>query len=676
MKIITLRKCLFTILLLSTFMIVKGQAVDTVYVRSGATVTLQIDWTDDNYGTIQWQKSIDRGVNWTNISGAVNPSYDCTPSEITLYRAKITTQAQCEPTYITKAMKIISFTSSITGLNPNSVDFSLTNVDFRGAKVIEWGFCYNISKLNTRVIHDVYKHKQTRAMPTEKDFNVVCDGLQPATSYSIRNYFKLEDGTLIYGPLKSATTTVGIKWSAENWTITKTSAVVRFDLAGYTGTTNPEMTLKVGTSTENLNAVAVNSLGSFKYSSVLINNLTPNTSYLAQVEVKLNDSVHVFRKTFKTLSDYSSFTVDNTSSGVKHRILWNTTLKQISPVGQKAEYPRILRVNADTLLCAYHGGANDFWVNIYLQKSFDNGVTWTKPTIILDKESSTFGQTYWRFTNPEMIKLKNGWIVMSVTANGNPETNNNCHVMVMVSKDGGETWGDPVIMGRGRTWEPMIVQLPNGELELFVSSEAQWWGLSGTVNQEILYSRSTDNGETWTELKRASYSPDRRDGMPVGIVMKGNKGVLFSIEIVNDNGWGSPTFVKRALAEEWDANPWDNVNTAKRWDVPMNAFGGAPYAVQLTTGEIVVAAHANGRSVWQTSYPRVVIADSNGKIFSTPTIPINNLPALQGLYYNSLFLKDANTIWLVMTNALYDTDGTTRLKGEIKYIEGKIVNAF
>ena len=356
--------------------------------------------------------------------------------------------------------------------------------------------------------------------------------------------------------------------------------------------------------------------------------------------------------------------------------MWNTTLKQISPVGLKTEYPRIIRVNADTLLCAYHGGANDFWVNIYLQKSYDNGVSWTNPTILLDKENSTLGQSYWRFTNPEMIKLKNGWIIMSVTANGNPETNNNCHVMVMVSKDGGETWGDPTIMGRGRTWEPMIVQLPNGELELYVSSEAQWWGLSGTVNQEILYARSTDNGETWTELKRASYSPDRRDGMPVAIVMKGNKGVLFSIEIVNDNGWGSPTFVRRALNEEWDATPWDNVNTAKRWDVPMNAYGGAPYTVQLPTGEIIVTAHANGRSVWQTSYPRIVIADSNGKLFSTPTIPITNLPALQGLYYNSLFLKDANTIWLVMTNALYAADGTTRLKGEIKYIEGKIVNAF
>jgi hypothetical protein len=448
---------------------------------------------------------------------------------------------------------------------------------------------------------------------------------------------------------------------------------LRFELAGYNALTDPEMSLMFGPAADSLSAQTINKLGSFKYSSNTIASLKPNKTYLAQVSVKFGDSTHVFTKEVKTLSDYSSFIVDNTSTGVKHKIVWDTTRHQISPVGLKTEYPRVIRLNADTLLCAYHGGANDYWVNIYLQKSYDNGATWTAPTIILDKENSTFGKNYWRFTNPEMIKLKNGWILMSVTGNGNPETNDNCHVMVMISKDGGDTWGDPIIVGRGRTWEPMVVQLPNGELELFVSSEAQWWGTATNVQQEILFSRSTDNGETWTTLKRASYSPDRRDGMPVALVMKGNKGVLFSIEIVNDNGWGSPTFVKRGLNDEWDATPWNNVNTTKRWDIPMNTFGGAPYTVQLPTGEIVVTAHANGRSVWQTSYPRVVIADNNGRSFTSPTIPITNLPALQGLYYNSLFLKDDTTIWLVMTNSLFAADGTTRLKGEIKYIEGKIV---
>ncbi len=674
MKIISqIRIILLLTLLIGCGLPAFAQQVDTIYVRNSASVILSIDWKPGNYGTIQWQRSSNQGATWSNLSGATKPTYECPASELYLYRAKIQSQKECAPVYITKAMKIVRFTINISKQKSNAIEFSLAGVDFRGAKVVEYGFCYNNTKLDTRSLLDMNKLKVGETLPDTSAFKMVCNGLQPGTSYNIRNYFKLSDGTIIYSDSKAATTSYGLKWTSENWTISKNSMALRFELAGYSATTEPVMSLMFGPAADSLTAQTINKLGSFKYSSSTITGLKANKMYLAQVSVKFGDSTHVFTKQVKTLSDYSSFIVDNTTSGIKHKIVWDTTRHQISPVGLKTEYPRVIRLNADTLLCAYHGGANDYWVNIYLQKSYDNGATWSAPTIILDKENSTFGKNYWRFTNPEMIRLQNGWILMSVTGNGNPETNDNCHVMVLISKDGGDTWGDPIIVGRGRTWEPMVVQLPNGELELFVSSEAQWWGTTTPVQQEILFSRSTDNGETWTTFKRASYSPDRRDGMPAAIVMKGNKGVLFSIEIVNDNGWGSPTFVKRTLTEEWNAIPWDNINTTKRWDIPMNTFGGAPYTVQLPTGEIVVSAHANGRSVWQTSYPRIVIADNNGRNFTSPTIPITNLPALQGLYYNSLFVKDDTTIWLVMTNSLFAADGTTRIKGEIKYIEGKIV---
>lgn len=34
------------------------------------------------------------------------------------------------------------------------------------------------------------------------------------------------------------------------------------------------------------------------------------------------------------------------------------------------------------------------------------------------------------------------------------------------------------------------------------------------------FSRSTDNGETWTEYEVASYKPGARDGMPVSVVLQ------------------------------------------------------------------------------------------------------------------------------------------------------------
>ena len=650
--------------------------VITNYARGGVSTSFEIEWTADNFGTIQWQKSTDGGDTWTNINGATRPKYDVIITSDTHYRAKIESQEECEPTYITREVKLVRLTVNTISTLENSAEFEISNIDFKDANIVEYGFCYNLSELNTRNYQDMQKIKVGNSIPTENTFTINCTGLIPNTSYSIRVYFKTEDGSIIYGPNKIVKTQPGIKWTNEDWEISKTAIVAQFELAGYVSTMgNPNVVFKYGTTPSNLQTINVVSLGSNRYASEEITGLAPNTSYLIQAEASFNDGVQTITKEVKTLPDYSNIVVDNTTQPVKHTIRWDATrtLHRISPEGLNTEYPRIIRLNKDTLLCAYHGGSgSDQWQNIYLQKSFDNGRTWTTPTILMDKERSSMGSRYWRFANPEMIKLQNGWILMSFIGNGRPEENENCHVMIITSKDDGETWSDPIIVGRGRTWEPMIVQLPHGELEMLVASEAAWWKTGGTVHQEILFSRSTDNGQTWTAFKRACYSPNRRDGMPVATVLQGNKGILFSIEIVNDDGFGSPSLLHRALNEEWDPTPWNGVSDNRRWKVNMDAHGGAPYILQLPTGEIVLSAHVNGRNgIWQTSYPRVTVGDNNGKNFISHTTLLSNLPANKGAYYNSLFLKDEETVWMVITHSLFE--GSIRKQGEIMYLEGKII---
>lgn len=646
----------------------------TGYARQGDRVYLELEWNAGNYGSIQWQQSTDDGANWTNIRNATTPFYELTVSKDAYIRAKVDAQEVCEPFYATRIIKTVSFSAVLNNVGANSAEFNISNIDFGDAEIVEYGFCYNMSTLNSRGFTDLFRVKINESYPHTSSFTMLCEDLTPNTNYTFRIYFRTADGSMLFSPTISAKTLTGVKWSSEDWTITKTEISARFLIDGAS-VANDKIAIKYGTSTNNLTSITFSKNTNNTYSSELINNLQPNTNYIFQLEVQIGSRTDVITKNVKTLSDYSSFITDPTTKKVQNTIEWDKTktLKQISPIGLQAEYPRIIRVSKDTLLCSYHGGNdNDYWINIYLQKSYDNGKTWTNPTKLLDKENSSFGQSYWRFVNPEMIKLQNGWIVMSFVGNGKPETNENCHVMVIVSKDNGETWSDPKIVGRGRTWEPMVVQLPNGELELLVASEAAWWGGS-TIHQEILCSRSTDNGETWTAFKRAAYSPNRRDGMPVATVMQGNKGVLFAIEIVNDQGWGSPTLVKRDLNGEWDANPWSGSDTSRRWRANMGAHGGAPYILQLPTGEIVVSAHTHGGAIWQTSTPTIIIGDNNGKNFTSPVKPITNLPTNQGLYYNSMFLKDNETVWLVMTHSTYD--GTKRVKGEIRYLEGKIVSA-
>ncbi|HQB27407.1 MAG TPA: sialidase family protein [Paludibacter sp.] len=652
--------------------LVAAAQVNTSYACFGTDVVLDIEWKSDNNGTIQWQNSTD-GTSWTDIRNANAPTHNFRMNGEIWYRATINTQEECVPTHLTYHIKQIGFDMILKSVSANSAVFDIQNADFQDAEIVAYGFSYNISAYDNRDYSQVNRIQAGTSIPNQPDFEITCEHLTPGTAYTIRAYFQTAQGDIIYSQeLTPVTTTAGLKWSNENWLIGSTEIAASCEIAGSVAG-NPTVTFKFGTSETDLQTKSLTSLGNKKYRSVLITDLLPNTTYFAQAEIIIGGQRQIISKEIKTLPDYSGVAVERTKSA-SHTIRWDATqsLQSISPAGLLTEYPRIIRVSEDTLLCAYHGGNRNHWVNIYLQKSFDNGLSWTTPVELISKENSTIGQKYWRFVNPEMIKLQNGWILMSFIGNGNPESNENCHVMVMLSKDNGETWDDPRIIGRGRTWEPMVVQLPNGELELLVASEAAWWQQGVYLAQEILCSRSTDNGETWTAFERAAYSPDRRDGMPVAVALQGNKGILFAIETVDDQGFGSPSLVHRPLNGEWDTNPWNGISTNKRWKVNINGHGGAPYIVQLSTGEIVLVAHTGGRNgIWQTGFPRVVIGNSAGLMFGNPVTPLTRLPENEGAYYNSLFVKDEETIWLLTTYVTFEND--VRKKSEIKYLEGKIV---
>lgn len=647
--------------------------VNTSYARYGTDVSLEIEWRADNAGTIQWQSSTD-GNSWQNVRNSNTPIQNFRMTNDVWYRAIIDTQEECVPTHFTYHIKQVTFDIALKSVSAHAAVFNVENVDLKGAEIVAYGFAYNIAAYNNRDYPQMNKVQAGTTIPNQSEFEITCEHLTPGTAYTIRAYFQTAEGDIIYGKeLTPVTTASGLKWSNENWVIGATEIAACCEIVGSVAG-NPAVTFKFGTTEANLQTKDLTALGKNKYRSALQSGLLPNTTYLVQAEITIGGQKQIISKEVKTLSDYSAAVVDRIQNAT-HTIQWDATqsLQSISPAGLLTEYPRVIRISEDTLLCAYHGGNNkDHWVNIYLQKSVDNGLSWTAPVELISKENSNIGSQYWRFVNPEMIKLQNGWILMSFVGNGRPEINENCHVMVMLSKDNGETWDDPRIMGRGRTWEPMVVQLPNGELELLVASEAAWWQKGVYMAQEIMCSRSTDNGETWTEFKRAAYSPDRRDGMPVAVALQGNRGVLFAIEIVDDKGFGSPSLVHRLLNSEWDTNAWNGVETNKRWKVNINGHGGAPYIVQLPTGEIVLVAHTGGRNgIWQTGFPRVVIGNGAGQSFTSPTTPLTRLPQNEGAYYNSLFVKDAETIWLLTTHVTFE-DGV-RKKSEIKYLEGKIV---
>lgn len=517
------------------------------YARNNQTVTLTVDWTSSNYGTLKWQKSTDGGATWETIANTDGPSCSFKLTGITLCRAIVKGDPSCPDVVVEREVRPVTFNSTVKNTTANGTTVTLMRFSLGEARVKEYGYASLIADIG-RDLHAWPRTKVGDALPEGNTVDIPVTGLEPSTHYQIVPYILTEDGSMIFGPEKDVTTKAGIAFDSEDWVIEKTRMTVPFSI---TGADNPAPKFFLGTDSSSLREYTVTDKGDGHYTATIRSGLTAGTEYLAVVKATVNGQEVERQKTVKTMSDYSTAVVDETEQPISHRIVWdrNRELTNLTPEDDQVEYPRMCRAGDEKIILTYHGGQSDHWQNTYLRKSYDNGTTWSDRVTIYKKGEEFLGSNYWRICNPEMTRLQNGWIILSVVANGNPETNENCKVLVCLSKDDGETWGDPIVVGRGHTWEPMEVQLP--------------------------------------------------------------------------------------------------------------------------TGEFLIMAHTDMTgSVWQTCRPQTIVADSSCKTFKYSNKPLNGnvLPAGTGAYYNSLFLFDDNTVWLLTTRAKYS--GSTRDNSDVMILKG------
>jgi hypothetical protein len=357
---------------------------------------------------------------------------------------------------------------------------------------------------------------------------------------------------------------------------------------------------------------------------------------------------------------------DNTTPTLT--ITWDAAARKLSHETEYAEYGRVHRIIGDTLLLTYHfGNRANYWDNIAMRRSIDGGNTWSEAdTLMADNDPNYYG-----FANPEILVLKNGEVMLAFTGRGNPDNNERSNIQVRLSRDRGWTFDAPRVVARGRSWEPAMIQLPDGEIELFYSSEAAWWFGPNTANpqQEILMVRSTDNGLSWKSPTRVAYTSGMRDGMAVPLLLKDNKGIVFPIESVNNTR--SPWIVWSSTEAKWNYQGLGTQANERRWlATSENIWGGAPYLIQLPTGETILSCQdAGGRSIgsdWKKNTMLVLTGNSIAKNFTDITYPWPNLPSNEGAYYSSLFLKDPNTLVLITTRNFSDNHS------EIYWKEGRI----
>lgn len=347
-------------------------------------------------------------------------------------------------------------------------------------------------------------------------------------------------------------------------------------------------------------------------------------------------------------------------------IEWDySTLKKVSSGSPEryCGYARMIQLHDQSLLAVYEASGN-----IVCVKSSDLGATWSEPVSIAPKADGT------NMAVPDVIELKDH----SLLACYNPRPfeispSRKFGIKTKKSYDGGLTWKEERLLYeaghefKNGCWEPSAVQLPGGEIQLFFANEGPY---TGSDEQNISLLRSADNGLTWTkEPEIASFRSGSRDGMPVPLLLKNGKDIVFSIE---DNGFTNfkPYIIRNSVQNNWagivDASS-TNRSYALADKIGDEIYAGAPYLRQLKTGETILSYQGTeGRTnKMEFADMKVVIGDSEARNFRKKSTPFV-IPANKSCLWSSLCVLDDNSIIAVTsTNAYADHTEVWMVRGHL-----------
>ncbi|WP_417849195.1 sialidase family protein [Thalassoglobus sp.] len=131
---------------------------------------------------------------------------------------------------------------------------------------------------------------------------------------------------------------------------------------------------------------------------------------------------------------------------------------------------------------------------ILMRTSSDEGETWSEPTYVVPKDH----QGYRVLNNDRVVQLKSGRLVVPLAVHylpGWPKWRNSAQILCYLSDDNGKTWraSQSTLETELLAQEPGVVELKDGKLMMFCRSrDCQ------------LVTQSTDQGDTWSELKRSN----------------------------------------------------------------------------------------------------------------------------------------------------------------------------
>ena len=353
------------------------------------------------------------------------------------------------------------------------------------------------------------------------------------------------------------------------------------------------------------------------------------------------------------------------------KVVWDpASLKRIAPPDSSAFYPRMIQLRNFSLYAVYASNGNVVGV-----ASNDNGQNWSSPKLIAAKRDKVNMDT------PDLLQLRDGSLLVCYATRpqgalrGNPDSSQKFEVRIQKSVDNGESWQKEKILYQGGSsfkdgcWEPSLVQLPSGEIQLFFANEALY---TSSNEQNISMLQSFDNGNSWSQAPQViSFRKGSRDGMPVPIWLNSEKKVVVAIEDPGIQNF-KPYTIRSSINGKW-LNIVEGDNADRHYalvhPITDSIYAGATYLRQLSTGETILSyqsTEGRTRNKDNNAVMRVAVGDQSAKNFNSVSTPFLIPEGYNALWNSLCILKDDSII------ALTSTNGYSKRRTEVWMIKGKL----
>ncbi|MDD2600327.1 MAG: sialidase family protein [Kiritimatiellae bacterium] len=320
-------------------------------------------------------------------------------------------------------------------------------------------------------------------------------------------------------------------------------------------------------------------------------------------------------------------------------------------------YARMSRLHNGNILCCYHKERQ-----IWIKSSADEGQSWGA-----ERPVTAYSQGL--ADNPELLQLKDGRLMLCY--NERPDDGESPYaISIVYSADNGLNWGTAQrLFEAGHTfasgcWEPAPLQFPDGEIQIYFANEASY---TYSNEQEISVLRSGDSGKSWQGAKTLAFRAQHRDGMPVPCLLNDGLTVVVAIEDNGLSGEMKPVVLRDSVESRWQTSILSGNSpgreSALAQPLAPEVYVGAPYICQMPSGMTLLSVQSRERV--PDEEPVVYTGDAQARNFGHPSFPFKLEPGVAGLW-NSLFVKNAETVTLISTTTLNGRSGIWAIDGVVK----------